>query len=680
MKKHKTFLCIFTIALLLTGCSCSSNPPQDPGTPSQTGGETDPVPQPDEHTHTYSSEWKFDEEFHWHPSTCGHDVVSNKEAHNLVRKKTISPTEDSEGEYIDECSVCGYTIKGTIEKLEHTHIPGSPTQTNYVAPTCTKEGSFDEVILCVTCGEVLESHHKTIDALGHDLVHNPEHPATCMEHGETGYDFCTRCGYETEHHDIPPLGHKAEEPVKENLAQATCEENGSYDLVTYCSVCKTEINREHKIIEALGHDLIHHEETNSSCTEHGHYEYDECTRCDYTTYKAKDLLPHNVVLTASVNKGYYPTASKKGKYSYIFRCTECDSKVAASSSKETGDSTNIKLSSKNIVELIKGNSLPFTNTSSKPVEWLVEDTSVLEIQNGIVKAIGVGTSVVWAYNQNLEIACTRVDVIDDELKLSITQTSFYPGDTFEVGFEKFTRGDRSILSWESSNEEVATVDKNGKVSVISTGDVTITAKNTTYGLEDSISFTSKEHFAILKSNVIEVGRDEITYIFESYSRSQIFNWVSDNPTVAKASGGIAVKTFDKYGTATLTATSEYLAEDIVIVVKVVETTLELDKSNYSDCLKVNYILEDNDQSWFVKAEIEMLGLWVPSSSITFFLRFTYQIGTAPEGSHDVTLTVKLNNTISSSEWVAAKAHSTNIYGDYVEPSYQLLSIAGTVSK
>lgn len=36
------------------------------------------------HEHTYSTEWSFDEEYHWHEANCGHDVeIKDKQAHNL---------------------------------------------------------------------------------------------------------------------------------------------------------------------------------------------------------------------------------------------------------------------------------------------------------------------------------------------------------------------------------------------------------------------------------------------------------------------------------------------------------------------------------------------------------------------------------------------------------------------
>ena len=47
--------------------------------------------------------------------------------------------------------------------------------------------------------------------------------------------------------------HTPASAVEENLINATCTEDGSYDEVVYCSVCGEELSRETKTIPALGH-------------------------------------------------------------------------------------------------------------------------------------------------------------------------------------------------------------------------------------------------------------------------------------------------------------------------------------------------------------------------------------------------------------------------------------------
>ena len=48
--------------------------------------------------------------------------------------------------------------------------------------------------------------------------------------------------------------HSAADPVVENNVDPTCEEDGSYDSVVYCSVCGIELSRETVTVDATGHD------------------------------------------------------------------------------------------------------------------------------------------------------------------------------------------------------------------------------------------------------------------------------------------------------------------------------------------------------------------------------------------------------------------------------------------
>jgi predicted heme/steroid binding protein len=99
----------------------------------------------------------------------------------------------------------------------------------------------------------------------HNLEYIEEVPATCTKDGMKGYYKCSECdlmfedGEATiEIADLSTLvinaSHTPANAVRENEVAATCENNGSYDEVVYCSVCGDELSRETKTIPALGHD------------------------------------------------------------------------------------------------------------------------------------------------------------------------------------------------------------------------------------------------------------------------------------------------------------------------------------------------------------------------------------------------------------------------------------------
>ena len=56
---------------------------------------------------------------------------------------------------------------GLLVEVEAVHVP-QETKKNVVKPTCTKDGSHDEVTLCSKCGEVLGTKKVTEKAIGHD--------------------------------------------------------------------------------------------------------------------------------------------------------------------------------------------------------------------------------------------------------------------------------------------------------------------------------------------------------------------------------------------------------------------------------------------------------------------------------------------------------------------------------
>ena len=84
-----------------------------------------------------------------------------------------------------------YTTAPTA--VTHTHTAAAAVQENYVAPTCTNPGSYDEVVYCATCGEELSRTAKTVAA----------------------------------------TGHTAGSAVQENYTAPTCTNPGSYDKVVY---------------------------------------------------------------------------------------------------------------------------------------------------------------------------------------------------------------------------------------------------------------------------------------------------------------------------------------------------------------------------------------------------------------------------------------------------------------
>ena len=73
------------------------------------------------HIHTFSTKWSSDDRYHWHESSCGHNVQSDTERHTFI-DEVVSPSFETEGYTKHTCSVCGFPYSDTAtEKLTHSY-------------------------------------------------------------------------------------------------------------------------------------------------------------------------------------------------------------------------------------------------------------------------------------------------------------------------------------------------------------------------------------------------------------------------------------------------------------------------------------------------------------------------------------------------------------------------------
>ena len=59
------------------------------------------------HEHTYEEEWSYDENYHFHKATCGHDVVNDKTPH-AFGEWTIDVSSSIAGSEVATCNICGF--------------------------------------------------------------------------------------------------------------------------------------------------------------------------------------------------------------------------------------------------------------------------------------------------------------------------------------------------------------------------------------------------------------------------------------------------------------------------------------------------------------------------------------------------------------------------------------------
>jgi len=144
------------------------------------------------------------------------------------------------------CQKCDYVKADTVTSgscQEHTWGEWEEK----TEATCTENGIRERTCINQDC-DAVESD--SIPATGHDWDDGEvEQDATCTEDGLQTFT-CSVCRL-TQKEAIPALGHTAGAAVRANEVAPTYTDAGSYDLVVYCSVCRTELSRENVTVPKL---------------------------------------------------------------------------------------------------------------------------------------------------------------------------------------------------------------------------------------------------------------------------------------------------------------------------------------------------------------------------------------------------------------------------------------------
>ena len=179
MKKLSLIISIAMACLSLGGCNSSN----------QNTGEYLV------HTHTFSTDWSCDEDYHWHAATCGHNVVKGKAPHQygewIIDKE---PTKTEDGRRHQICAICEHVHYENYPLPPHIHVPLDPVIENTINPTCTNGGSYELVVYCAECGEVVSRERVDLDALDHDYKLIGHQDPTYLEEGYDEYK-CERCDH-----------------------------------------------------------------------------------------------------------------------------------------------------------------------------------------------------------------------------------------------------------------------------------------------------------------------------------------------------------------------------------------------------------------------------------------------------------------------------------------------------
>lgn len=367
--------------------------------------------------------------------TMSIDINANGHQYGtLIPEVPSTCTEDGVKAHY-ECSVChklfvleneSYTEK-TVEELKvpakgHT-LDQEVAEEKYLksAADCTHSAIYYKS--CV-CGEKGLDTFEYGDALGHnygtptykwsddgkscvakvicenDVTHIIEEeatinaeitiPSTCKEKGITTYTATFENELFTmqkkEIRDVPlSTIHVLGDAGIEDEVKANCEADGSYEEVVYCSVCGKELNREKKIVNALGHDwdewtvqenatenangkeirsckregctqsesrdipmlthihkLVKNDSKDSTCKEEGTIEYWFCKECGKmfadeggkSEINKEDIIVSKLAHTPAdlcKEKEIAPTCETDGSYDEVIKCSKCGEEISRKS-------------------------------------------------------------------------------------------------------------------------------------------------------------------------------------------------------------------------------------------------------------------------------------------------------------------------------------------------------------
>ena len=239
------------------------------------------------------------------------------------------------------------------------------------------------------------------------------------------------------------------------------------------------------------------------------------------------------------------------------------------------------------------------NATDKSVEWSSSDETVAVVdENGVVTAVAVGEATITAITadgSNLSATCkiTVAKTLAESVTLDKTSATLKATETLTLiaTVAPATTTDKSV-TWTSSNEAVATVDANGKVTAVAVGEATITATTTDGSnlsasckvtvvptLATSITLDKTEYEIVEKSDFQLTA----TILPESTTNKGVV-WSSSDMWIASVDENGLVRAYS-VGEAVITATtidgSNLSASCKVTVVSSLAQSITLDKTEVS---------------------------------------------------------------------------------------------------
>ena len=302
---------------------------------------TETFPYGEKAGHTFSPDWSYDENNHWHADTCGHpDITDSFGPHEWnAGEITLQPTHTAAGTVVYTCTVCGAQKSETLNPTTEHVFDQMNTDAKYLKSEATCTAPAEYYYSCL-CGEKGTETFAYGQAKGHSFsdkwsfdAENHWHPATCEHTGEQGsfgphrWNYgeitknaghavdgeklytCLDCGYQKTE-VIPGQAHEFNQMVAQDkylAAAATCTTPAQYYYSCTCGLAGTDT---FPYGNAKGHTFA----DKWSYNELQHW---KAATCEHTNEKIQvaDHIWNPGVITTQ------PTATTKGVKTYT--CSVC---------------------------------------------------------------------------------------------------------------------------------------------------------------------------------------------------------------------------------------------------------------------------------------------------------------------------------------------------------------------
>ena len=312
---------------------------------------------------------------------------------------------------------------------------------------------------------------------------------------------------------------------------------------------------------------------------------------------------------------------------------------------------------------------PEDTTDDKTVTWSSENEDIATVEDGVVTAVGAGTTTITAKVGEFTATCEVTVVVPLE---SISVEADGATDSLEVDDTvnltvKYNPEDTTVerdVIWTSSDDTVATVDENGTVTAVKGGTATITA--TVNGISATCDIKVLIHTTAiaLGSSDLQLAKGQVsdpiavTYNPENTDDSKDLTWTSSDEDVATVDEN-GVVTAVGGGTATIRATlnaNEDIYAECAVTVSVPLESITLTADKETDSLEVgdtvNLIVGYNPEDTTVAKDV----VWTSSDDAVA----TVDNGTVTAvGGGTATITAAVNG-ISATCDVRVLKHTTGI--------------------